>query len=173
MIIPEAVRQGALIGIAALLTAVLAYAAVNDIRERKIPNWTVLASLGLFIGWAVVHPLTWDLWALGAGLVAFLVTFGLYMGGVIGAGDSKLFAAVALFTGMGGLAILALATAVIGGAVAIGGFVLKPTRGLVMLKMRGRGDFGRGVPYGVAIAAASVGLVWTAALGVRVPGFPN
>lgn len=173
MIIPEFVRQGALIGIATLLTAVLAFAAVNDVRERKIPNWTVLASLALFVAWAIVHPLNWDLWALGAGLVAFLVTFGLYVGGVIGAGDSKLFAAVALFTGMGQLAILALATAMIGGAVVIAGFVLKPTRGLVMLKMRGRGDFGRGVPYGVAIAAASAALVWTAALGVRLPGYPG
>jgi prepilin peptidase CpaA len=170
MIIPEAVRQDALYAIAAALSAVLAFAAINDIRERKIPNWTVLASLGLFAAWAIVHPLTWDLWALGAGLIAFLVTFGLYMGGVIGAGDSKLFAAVALFTGMGQLAILALATALIGGLVAIAGFVLKPTRGLVMLKMRGKGDFGQGVPYGVAIAAASALLVWAAALGARLPG---
>lgn len=173
MIIPEAVRRDALIGIAALLTAVLAYAAANDVRERKIPNWTVLASLALFVAWAILHPLNWDLWALGAGFVAFLVTFGLYMGGVIGAGDSKLFAAVALFTGMGQLSILALATAVIGGAVAIAGFLLRPTRGLVMLKMRGRGDFGRGVPYGVAIAAASTTLVWAATLGVRLPGYPG
>lgn len=173
MIIPEAVRQGALFGIAALLTAVLAYASVNDIRERKIPNWTVLTCLALFIGWALLHPLNWDLWALGAGLVAFLITFGLYASGVIGAGDSKLFAAVALFTGMGGLAILALGTAVIGGLVAIAGFVIRPTRGMVMLKMRGKGHFGRGVPYGVAISVASAALVWTVVLGIRLPGFPN
>jgi prepilin peptidase CpaA len=173
MTIPEAVRQGALYGIATLLTAVLAYAAVNDVRERKIPNWTVLACLGLFVAWALVHPLNWDFWALGAGVVAFLITFALYMGGVIGAGDSKLFAVVALFTGMGQLAILALATAVIGGLVAIAGFVIKPTRGLVMLKMRGQGDFGRGVPYGVAIAVASGALVWAAALGAHLPGYPG
>ncbi len=171
MIIPEVVRQGALLGIAAVLSGVLGYAAVNDVRERKIPNWTVLASLGLFIAWAVVHPLVWDVWALGAGLVAFLITFALYMGGVIGAGDSKLFAAVALFAGMGHLAILALATALIGGLVAIAGFLLRPTRGLVMLKMRGKGNFGRGVPYGVAIAAAGGVIVWAAALGAHLPGF--
>ena len=80
MIIPEVVRQGAQYGIATLLTGVLAYAAVNDVRERKIPNWTVLACLALFVAWAIVHPLNWDLWALGAGVIAFAVTFGLYMG---------------------------------------------------------------------------------------------
>lgn len=173
MTIPEVVHRGVLFAIATLLTGVLAYAAVSDVRERKIPNGSVLACLVLFVGWAIVHPLNWDLWALGAGLIAFLVTFGLYMGGVIGAGDSKLFAAVALFTGMGQLAVLALATAVIGGVVAIAGFLIRPTRGLVMLKMRGKGDFGRGVPYGVAIAAASAALVWATAIGAHLPGYPG
>ena len=142
------------------LTAVLAFAAITDVRVRRIPNWTVLACLGLFAGWALVHPLSWDLWALGAGAIAFAVSFVLYSMGLVGAGDSKLFAAVALFTGMGGLLLLALATAVVGGVVAVIGLVVRPTRGLALLTMKGKGDFGPGVPYGVAIAAATAGIIW-------------
>jgi prepilin peptidase CpaA len=143
---------------------VLAFAAVTDVRTRRIPNWTVLACLGLFVGWALVHPLSWDLWALGAGVIAFAVSFGLYSAGLVGAGDSKLFAAVALFTGMSGLALLAIATALVGGLVAVAGLVLRPTRALTMISLKGEGDFGPGVPYGVAIAAAAAGLVWATLL---------
>jgi prepilin peptidase CpaA len=160
MSLPEVVRWT----IAALLTAVLAVAAVTDVRERRIPNWTVLACLGLFVAWAFVHPLSWDLWALGAGVLAFAVTFGLYSFGLVGAGDSKLFAAVALFAGIGQIIPLTLATAIIGGVVALAGFARAPTRALVMLKMRGKGDFGRGVPYGVAIAAGTVLVIWAGLL---------
>ena len=143
---------------------VLTIAAVTDVRDRRIPNWAVLACLGLFVGWAVVHPLSWDLWALGAGAIAFAASFGLYSAGLVGAGDSKLFAAVALFTGMGGLAMLAVTTALVGGVVAISGLVLRPTRALTMISMKGKGDFGPGVPYGVAIAAAAAALVWAGLL---------
>ncbi|HEY5288838.1 MAG TPA: prepilin peptidase [Caulobacteraceae bacterium] len=163
MSLPEIVRWA----VAALLTGVLAFAAVTDIRLRKIPNWTVLASLGLFVVWAFVHPISWDLWALAAGLIAFAVTFGLYSAGLVGAGDSKLFAAVALFAGLGHLAPLTFATAIAGGLVAAISLLAKPTRTLVMFKLRGRGDYGRGVPYGVAIAIGAVLVVWSAVLNLH------
>jgi prepilin peptidase CpaA len=147
---------------------VLTIAAVTDVRDRRIPNWTVLACLGLFLGWAVVHPLSWDLWALGAGVVAFAVSFGLYSAGLVGAGDSKLFAAVALFTGMSGLAPLAMATALVGGVVALVGLAMRPTRALTLINMKGKGDFGPGIPYGVAIAAAAAGLVWAGLLHLAI-----
>lgn len=155
------------------LTAVLAVAAVTDVRARRIPNWTVLACLGLFLPWAAVQPhaLSWGLWALGAGLIAFVVSFGLYSAGLVGAGDSKLFAAVALFTGMSELWALALATALVGGLVALASLALRPTRALTMISMKGKGDFGPGVPYGVAIAVAAAGLVWAGLLHLAVlPG---
>ena len=144
---------------------------MTDVRARRIPNWTVLACLGLFLAWAAVHPLSWDLWALGAGVIAFAVSFGLYSAGLVGAGDSKLFAAVALFTGMSGLAPLAVVTALVGGVVAVVGLILRPTRALTMISMKGKGDFGPGVPYGVAIAAAAAGLVWAGLL--HLASFPG
>ena len=154
-------------GVAILLTAILIVAAVNDIRTRKIPNWTVLAALALFIPWAVVHPLSWDGWAVAAGVLAFAVSFGLYSAGLIGAGDSKLFTAVALFAGLGHLAVLALATALVGGVIALLSLVLRPPRALVMVKLKGKGDFGAGVPYGVAIAAGAALVMWG---GLLAPG---
>ncbi|HEY7901183.1 MAG TPA: prepilin peptidase [Caulobacteraceae bacterium] len=156
--------------VAGLLTAVLIWAAATDVRVRKIPNWTVLAVLGLFVVWALVHPLNWDLWALAAGVIGFAVTFGLYSAGLLGAGDSKMFAAVALFAGLGHLALLALATALVGGVIAAVSLVARPTRALVMLRLKGKGDFGRGVPYGVAIAAGAILVVWISVLDLHGPG---
>ena len=156
MSLPELARWA----IVAILTAVLAFAAVNDVRERKIPNWTVLAALGLFIPWAIVHSLQWDGWAMAAGVIAFGVSFGLYSAGLVGAGDSKLFTAVALFAGLGQLPVLALATALVGGIVGLISLVARPTRALVMVKLRGKGDYGAGVPYGVAISAGAAVVLW-------------
>ena len=161
--IPEIARWAVVIA----FTAIVAFAAVNDVRERKIPNWTVLACLALFLPWALVHPLAWDGWAVGAGVIAFAVSFGLYSAGLIGAGDSKLFSATALFAGLGHLPMLAFATAMAGGVIALVSLVARPTRALVMVKLRGKGDFGAGVPYGVAIAAAAALVLWG---GLLAPG---
>jgi hypothetical protein len=38
-----------------------------------------------------------------------------------------------------------------------------------MFTLRGEGDFGRGIPYGVAIAIAGVLVVWGALLNLRWP----
>ena len=148
----------------------LVWAAVSDVRHRRIPNWTVLCVLVLFIPWALAATLNWSLWAVVAGVIAFAASFVLYAAGVIGAGDSKLFSATALLAGMGHLALLAVLTAVIGGIVAIGVLLSRPTRTLVLLNMRGKGDFGRGVPYGVAIAAGAVAILWIETLRLVIPG---
>jgi prepilin peptidase CpaA len=86
---------------------------------------------------------------------------------VIGAGDCKLFAATALFAGMAGLGLFTLATAFAGGAIALVSILTRPTRGLVMLQLRGKGDFGRGIPYGVAIAVGGAAVVWAPLLGLH------
>jgi prepilin peptidase CpaA len=156
--------------IAAVVTAVLAWAAVSDVRERRIPNRAVLIILILFLPWAAVHPLSSDLWALAAGAIALAATFGLYAAGVVGAGDSKLFAAVALFAGMSQLPLLALTTALVGGLIAVVSLAARPQRALVMLTLRGKGDFGRGVPYGVAIALAGAAVIWAVLMRAPLPG---
>jgi prepilin peptidase CpaA len=98
--------------------------------------------------------------ALAAAAIAFAITFALYAFKVIGAGDSKLFAAAALFCGLGYLPLFALATVLAGGAIAAVSLAARPHRAMAMLSMRGKGDWGRGIPYGVAIAIGAGVVLW-------------
>jgi len=148
--------------LAAAASLILVWAAVSDVRRRIIPNVSVLALLGVFLAWAVAvlgfgQPLVS---ALAAAAIAFVVTFVLYAFKVIGAGDSKLFAAAALFCGLGYLPLFALATVLAGGAIAAVSLAARPRRAAVMFAMGGKGDWGRGIPYGVAIAIGAAVVMW-------------
>lgn len=157
--------------LAAAASLILAWAAVSDVRKRIIPNVSVLALLVLFLPWAVLvlgfgHALAS---ALEAAAIAFAATFALYAFKVIGAGDSKLFAAAALFFGLGYLPLFALATALAGGCIAAISLAARPRRTAVMLAMGGKGDWGRGVPYGVAIAIGAAVVLWGSIAGYVEP----
>jgi prepilin peptidase CpaA len=155
--------------IVGFFTLVLAIAAGSDVKDRRIPNWTVLAVILLFVGWAFVGPsISWTS-AFEAAGIAFLLTVVLYLFKFIGAGDSKLFIAVSLFAGIGYLPLFAFATSSIGAAIAIVSLASRPTRALVMFNMRGKGIFGRGIPYGVAIAIAGVLIVFGELRGILQP----
>jgi prepilin peptidase CpaA len=97
---------------------------------------------------------------LAAAGISFVLGYGLYAFKIMGAGDVKLFAATALFIGLDRLPEFALATAWAGGAMAIVSLATRPRRALVMLNLRGKGDFGRGIPYGVAISVGAVAVLW-------------
>jgi len=134
--------------------ALLLIAAVYDIRDRRIPNWTVIAMIAAFLV-AAVFGLTPQGWlsSLGAFAIALAGSGGLYLFGALGAGDSKLFSATALFLGLGNLLLLTCATAMAGGLLAIGFLVFRPRSAMRGLTARGRAEEGKsGIPYGVAIA---------------------
>jgi prepilin peptidase CpaA len=157
--------------LAVLASVILAWAAISDIRRRIIPNVAVAALFAVFLGWAVLvlgfgGPLVS---ALEAGALALMITFVLWAFKVVGAGDSKLFAVAALFFGLGYLPAFALATVLAGGVVAAASLALRPRRAAVMLAMGGKGDWGRGVPYGVAIAAGAAIVLWGALGGYVEP----
>ena len=154
--------------LALVLSGLLLWAAVSDIRFRKIPNVTVLAIIGLFGLGAVVDRGAGVGSAVSAAAIAFAIGYLLYLFKVMGAGDVKLFAAVALFTGMGYLLLFALATSLAGGGVAAASVAARPRRAAVMFALKGKGDFGRGVPYGVAIAIGGALIIW-GALGGWLP----
>jgi len=144
--------------VAGLYGLALIWAGVSDIRARKIPNWAVIAIVLLYIPWVFVGPgVSWT-----SGLMAFGIalagTFALYLMKVVGAGDSKLFTATALFAGLKLLGAFALATALIGGAIALGFMLVNPKRVLRGLTRKGREELnkGRGIPYGVPIALAGL-----------------
>lgn len=155
--------------VAALAAAVLAVAAVSDVRARRIPNWTVLTLLVLFLPWVFADGGTELVSCLEAGGIALAVTIALYAFKIVGAGDSKLFTVCALYAGLGYLPYLALATSLAGGVIALVSFASRPTRAMVLLSMRGKGDWGRGVPYGVAIATGAILVTWAGLTGALDP----
>ena len=92
-----------------------------------------------------------------AAAIGLAATFGLYWFGILGAGDAKLFAAVALFMGLTHLAAFAVLTAIAGGLLAILFFILSPKKVLRGLTKQGRAENkGAGIPYGVAIALGAI-----------------
>lgn len=161
MPVPELLRYV----VAAALTGVLVWAAVSDAIWRRIPNASVLAAIALYAAWAVL--------AGGAGLLGALVTaalflgigFGLFVLRIWGGGDAKLLAAVALFAGFAHFSTLILVTALAGGLMAAVSLASRPARALAIWNLKGKGDFGRGIPYGVAIAAGGVVVIWGQLLG--------
>ena len=142
-----------------LLSITLAVASVSDIRDRRIPNWTVLVTAALFVPWIFVGPDVSILASLEAALITFLIGFGLYACHIVGAGDSKFLTATSLFVGLSQLLPFLVLVALAGGAIAVLSMAMRPVRALVIFQMRGKGDFGRGVPYGVAIAIATIAIL--------------
>lgn len=155
--------------LAALFTGLMTWAAASDVKSRRIPNTAVLALLGAFVAWTAMDMGLTLLSSLEAFGVALVFTVALYAFKIIGAGDSKLFAVAALFMGMGYLPFFALGTALAGGLIAAVSLASRPQRALVMFTLRGKGDFGPGVPYGAAIAIGGIIVLWALLLGFLAP----
>lgn len=163
---------------AAMLLAALAFlmgwAAVEDIRRYRIPNIAVLAIVALwplFVSFAPSAP-DWAPSLLG-GVIVLAVGFVAWNGGLIGGGDAKLAAAIALWAGPFLLPWYLLLALVLGGALAI-------TKAVVVLtartaigpagpgNMRERLDRLRGqpLPYGIALALAGGWVAWQHLLAI-------
>lgn len=142
----------------AAFVLLLLVAAIADIVKRRIPNWTVFGLMGLYavallIGQA---PSVW--WSgLSAAVIVLLVTYALYNFNILGAGDSKLCSAAALFSGLSHLAAFALFTVLAGGVMAVAVIAVNPRRAMRGMTASGRAEGkGRGIPYGVAIASGAI-----------------
>jgi len=165
------------------LVLTVAFGAAFDVGTRKIPNYITVGGLAVALGLRLstggVEALLGGL--LGA-LLAFLVTFPLFMLRSMGGGDVKLLTAVGAFLGPYNTFVALLATALVGGVLAIvvslhrkrlgasitGTFTVM--RGLA-LKAISAGEVDAvptletegavTVPYGIAIAVGAViGLLW-------------
>lgn len=146
--------------VAIVLTALLFWASFSDVRVRRVPNACILAIIGLFVLQTIaLHPGP-ALSGLYAALLSLAICYGLYAFSIVGAGDAKLFASVALLIGLADLGSFALATVFAGGVMALISLASRPRRALAMLQLRGKGDFGRGIPYGVAITVGALVVVW-------------
>ncbi len=136
-------------GVALVPVILVAIAAVEDLRRQRIPDPVVLAI-------AVTSPLAVFLgddrdiaWHLACGGAILVIGLALAWVGWLGAGDAKLMAAVACWTGFGGLVPFLCATALSGALIA-----------LAFLIAGGRH---RGMPFAPAIAIGTL-------VAVLVPG---
>ena len=154
--------------IPALLLVLLAAACITDLHSRIIPNTIPVLVVLLFVVALVLWPAfrVDSLWHVAAFGVAFAIGFVLFAMGVMGGGDVKLFAALALFHNLSTLGLLALTTSIAGAGVAL------IFAGIDFVKARsaGKGDglsadlrtaMKARIPYGVGIF---FGQLWTMAI---------
>ena len=129
--------------------AMLASAAL-DIRSRRLPNWmNLVVALG-FLPWAWASGLAWDQIAIhvGIGIAVLGVGFVLFAAGVIGGGDAKLGAAIALWVGFSfDLLRFFIVMSLAGGVLAVFALIWQGTT---------RRQLTRALPYGVAIGVAGL-----------------
>ena len=182
-----------MVGYAPLL-ALVATAAVTDVRARRIPNWLTLtvALAGLaqsVTPWALTSPAT----AIYGLLAGFAVTFVLYLAGGRGAGDVKLTAGIGAWLGPNPVLIVLAAAAMVSLVLAVGQSlargrlkVLFANAALMVVSLlnvrrlgaaavvetgRRAGGTDRPLPNAVSMLVATVGVVvWvssTAAVGAR------
>lgn len=134
---------------AALL--LLAYAALSDLRGRRIPNRASVILALAFLPAALLAGLPWPailVQHLGAGLLVFAVGIPLFALGWLGGGDVKLLAATGLWFGWQGLFPLLLMTALAGGGLAL----LMLLLGRYLPQRPGRDK----LPYAIAIALGAL-----------------
>jgi len=170
-----------------VLTILLLFAAISDWRSHRIPNQLVLLGMAFAlidqcVRWPVLEG---PLFVIGGVLVGFGLFFPLYLLRAMGAGDVKLLAMVGAFLGPADTFRVALATMIVGGAMAILFVVVNGTIGLMARNLRslfqvgfldvlgGRSpdlqvnpsvSAGR-LPYGVAISAGTMGYLVARQLG--------
>lgn len=142
-----------------LLSALLVWSAISDLRRFLIPNAAVVA-----IG---VGGVAWQLatgGALGATLLlaalVLVLGFAVYSLKIAGAGDVKLLSAVALWAGAAGFLPVFIHTVLIGGGLALFWLISRPLRhGLVIAGFNIDSEPPRQIPYGLAIAGAGLLMV--------------
>lgn len=151
------------------LVALLIGAAAQDAVQLKISNWITGFVVILAAAAAAVSGVEIAIWQnLAAFAVVLTLGFALFSYGVLGGGDVKLLAAVALWTNGSTLLTLIASILLAGGILAII---------IIALRMFAREGFwrhvrvlrpGSGIPYGIAIAAGTmVFLSMTSSIALR------
>ncbi|MFN3231541.1 MAG: prepilin peptidase [Alphaproteobacteria bacterium] len=131
-----------------LFIGTLIWCTVEDVRRRVIPHSATAAVVGLYIVYAAAgysDPLS----GIAAGALYLLIGFVLFQLNLLGGGDAKLIAAVALWAGLDGALPLAFYVTMAGGVVALG--VLITHRIRVHADGSAKNTVAT-VPYGMAIA---------------------
>jgi len=141
--------------------ALLALAAGWDVASYTIPNFlqvAFVATFAVFVA-ATAMPLAVIAGHLLAGSLGLAVGFTLFAFGLVGGGDAKLFACIALWLGLHNLPEFALVASVMGGALTV---LLLTVRRFPLPAWLSEQHWiarlheARGaIPYGVALAAGA------------------
>ncbi len=152
----------------------LLFVAVYDARQRRVPNWLVLAGAGAAVGALAMNlqPFStgWqDALAGAAAGFAFLLLF--YVAGLMGAGDVKFAGALGLWVGVSPLLPIWIGASLIAGLHGLLWLFLQrwpvfPRLALMLSGNPNTGNQGPGkrirpIPYAAYLAfAAAVWMVW-------------
>jgi prepilin peptidase CpaA len=151
------------------------FAGAADFFTMTIPNRVALLLLASFpaVAYAAGLGAEAQLMHAAAGGIVLAVTFTLFAFGLIGGGDAKLTAALAVWLGFGSLLDFLFVAACVGGALSLALLVMRqvplPAFSLRWSWLETLHDKKTGVPYGVALAAGALAVyphsaVWQAAL---------
>lgn len=141
----------------AIVFVVTVLSCVSDIRSLRIPNWHSLVILCCFApAWWAMPGLFGALWQhVGAMGFMFVMTYAMFILGMVGGGDSKFATALGLWIGLKGLILFMFYMAIIGGVVGIASLAIrkyKPFKNLKAGSWAEQAQSGRNVvPYGLAI----------------------
>ncbi|MBT3238019.1 MAG: peptidase [Rhodospirillaceae bacterium] len=149
-------------GVIGAFLALLATAAFSDLSSYRIPNRITLAIATLYPVYVLAAPVSVDwIGGLMVGGIVLAAGFALFAFKVLGGGDVKMLAAVALWAGQPHIADFLIFSALAGGLMSL--FWLSPLRHGLMLTFdkygsghSGNALMGASLPYGVAIAIGGV-----------------
>lgn len=147
--------------VALFLTAVI-FAALYDVLTYRIPNWVPAVVVGSFAAAAVSADLSGKdaMIHVGAGLTMLVGGIVLFSARLIGGGDAKLMAAVALWMGFGPLLMFLLIVALLGGGLAVAVMAARrirfPASWVAAPWLERLLSPKQGLPYGVAITAGTL-----------------
>ncbi len=141
-----------------IVVGLLGWLAVVDVRTRRLPTTGVVAIATLFFADSVLTrmPPTEMLVHAGVALFILLVGAALFAARMLGGGDAKLASAIFLWTGAAGFIPALTLISVIGLLVSLVSLATRrmdPAQHRGMLAVLALFSSGRGVPYGVALAA--------------------
>jgi prepilin peptidase CpaA len=161
------------------LTMLVLWAMANDAYSYRIPNVVNLSIILLFpiALLATNAPINWQN-ALLAFAIVFAIGFGLFVANIMGGGDVKMLAAIALWLEYGKtLWDFFLIMAILGGILTI--FLISTRKYAPFIALKMKRDAGKipqifshdqPVPYGLAIGIAFLWLLWTGNLAISYHG---
>jgi prepilin peptidase CpaA len=148
-----------------VLTVLMVLVIYFDATRYLIPNWLVGLMLAFYPAMVLLSPATIN-WMGAAGIMlgVFVLGYGIFAMRWMGGGDIKLLTVCALWAGPERIMDFLLITAILGGALGLVLIVVRKYIPMALPKLAGKLPRilqpDQPLPYGLAIAAAFLHLLW-------------